>query len=96
MAEIVKHALGFCGEHWHPNIWTLLTGGFGLVSIYYYIVSYLKCRYNKFKTAFAYTLNNTWQKLINYLSWQKMSQCPYQEGWTPQLYYSDVYQSMTM
>ena len=22
MIEIIKHALGFCGEHWHPNIWT--------------------------------------------------------------------------
>ena len=73
MAEVIKHALGFCGEHWHPNFWTLLTGGFGLVSIYYYVVSYLKCRYKKFKTAFAYTLYNTWQNLINYLSWRKMS-----------------------
>ena len=22
MIEVIKHALGFCGEHWHPNIWT--------------------------------------------------------------------------
>jgi hypothetical protein len=27
MIEVVKHALGFCGEHWHPNLWTLLAGG---------------------------------------------------------------------
>ena len=73
MAELIKHVLGFCGERWHPNFWTLLTGGFGLVGIYHYTISYLKCRYKKFKTAFAYTLYNTWQNLINYLSWRKMS-----------------------
>lgn len=22
MIEVIKHALGICGEHWHPNIWT--------------------------------------------------------------------------
>lgn len=22
MVEVIKHALGICGEHWHPNIWT--------------------------------------------------------------------------
>mgnify|MGYP001350694661 FL=1 len=22
MVEVFKHALGLCGEHWHPNIWT--------------------------------------------------------------------------
>ena len=27
MAEVIKHALGLCGEHFHPNIWTLLTRG---------------------------------------------------------------------
>ena len=74
MAEIIKHALGFCGENWHPNIWTLLTGGFGLVAIYHYTISYLKCKFKHLKSAFAYTLNNTWQNLINYFkSWQKMS-----------------------
>ena len=26
MVEVIKHALGFCGEHWHPNIWTALAG----------------------------------------------------------------------
>ncbi len=67
MAEIIKHALGFCGEHWHPNILTLLSGGFGVVAIYSYVVLYLKCRLNKFKTALAYTLNNTWQKFNNKL-----------------------------
>ena len=22
MIEVLKHILGICGEHWHPNIWT--------------------------------------------------------------------------
>ena len=22
--EFIKHLLGFCGEHWHPNIFTVL------------------------------------------------------------------------
>ena len=58
MVEVVKHSLGFCGEHWHPNIWTLLLGGFGMGAIYSYIKLYLKC---KIKKAFAYT-RNTWHK----------------------------------
>ena len=24
MIEIVKHTLGLCGDHWHPNIWHLV------------------------------------------------------------------------
>ena len=24
MIEFIKHALGFCGEHWHPNVFTLV------------------------------------------------------------------------
>ena len=27
MIELVRHALGFCGEHWHPNIFHMLVGG---------------------------------------------------------------------
>jgi len=23
--ELIKHTLGLCGDHWHPNIWTLVT-----------------------------------------------------------------------
>jgi len=63
MIEAVKHALGFCGEHWHPNLWTLLVGGFGLTAIFSYIISYIKCKFNRLKKAFAYTLYNTWQIL---------------------------------
>jgi len=22
--ETIKHLLGFCGEHWHPNLFTIL------------------------------------------------------------------------
>jgi len=44
------------------------------VAIYHYTISYLKCKFTHLKSAFAYTLNNTWQNLINYFkSWQKMS-----------------------
>ena len=24
MIEFIKHILGICGDHWHPNIWTVL------------------------------------------------------------------------
>ena len=58
MAEILRHISGMCGEHFHPNIWHLLLGGIGISTIFSYIAIYIKC---KFK-AFAYTLNNTWQK----------------------------------
>ncbi len=57
MAELIKHALGICGDHFHPNIWTLLLGGVGLSTISSYIRSYIKCKI----TAFAYTLKNTWR-----------------------------------
>jgi len=42
MIELVKHALGFCGEHWHPNIFTILLGGFGLTPAFNYIYFKLK------------------------------------------------------
>ena len=57
MIESILHTLGLCGEP-HPKL-------FDLAYIYSYIIEN--------KNAFAYTLNNTWQNLINYLSWQKMS-----------------------
>jgi|TARA_B110000240_G_scaffold5298_1_gene5968 hypothetical protein len=52
MAEFIKHALGICGEHFHPNLWTLLIGGVGISSIFSYIRLYVKCKINQ---AFAYT-----------------------------------------
>jgi len=59
MTEVIRHALGFCGEHWHPNIWTLLAGGVGSTTIFSYIVLNIKCKINK---ALAYT-QNTWRKI---------------------------------
>ena len=61
MAEFIKHTLGICGDHFHPNIWNLLLGGVGLSTISLYIRSYIKCKINQ---ALAYT-QNTWQNLIN-------------------------------
>jgi hypothetical protein len=61
MIEVIKHALGFCGEHYHPNLWTLLIGGVGISSIFSYVRLYIKC---KFKQALAYT-HNTRQNLIS-------------------------------
>ena len=37
MIEIIKHSLGFCGEHWHPNLFTVLVGGLGLAPAFNYI-----------------------------------------------------------
>jgi hypothetical protein len=41
MLEVIRHALGVCGEHSHPNIFTLLVSGIGFTSIY----SYIKYKY---------------------------------------------------
>jgi hypothetical protein len=39
MVEILRHLLGLCGEHWHPNIFTisifLLGGAEALLYIQY-------------------------------------------------------------
>lgn len=29
MIEVLKHSLGLCGEHWHPNLLTVVAGGLG-------------------------------------------------------------------
>ena len=47
MIELVKHALGICGEHWHPNIFTILVGGLGLTPAFNYIYYKLKSYVNK-------------------------------------------------
>jgi hypothetical protein len=59
MAEFIRHALGLCGEHYHPNLWTLLIGGVGFSTIFSYVRTYIKCKFNQ---ALAYT-RNTWQIL---------------------------------
>jgi|TARA_R100001463_G_scaffold3647_4_gene14600 hypothetical protein len=48
MTELIKHALGFCGEHWHPNLFTLLAGGFGLSTIISCLYLNLRCKINRF------------------------------------------------
>ena len=49
MVEVIKHTLGFCGEHWHPNLWTAFASSPLIVSTFYYI----KCKcggwFNKHK-----------------------------------------------
>jgi hypothetical protein len=37
MIEILKHLLGLCGEQSHPNLITILLGGFFSKSIFSYI-----------------------------------------------------------
>jgi hypothetical protein len=50
MIEVLKHSLGFCGEHWHPNIFTILASGLGLAPIYSYIKYKLKSYKNESKS----------------------------------------------
>jgi hypothetical protein len=43
MMEVLRHAIGFCGEHWHPSLMTIVASGFGLVPA----VAYIKSRIGK-------------------------------------------------
>jgi hypothetical protein len=43
MIEIIKHSLGLCGEHYHPNLFTFLLGGLGTIPG----INYLYFRYIK-------------------------------------------------
>jgi hypothetical protein len=45
MLEAVKHTLGMCGEHWHPNIFTLFIVGVGSLPG----ISYIKYRLKRNK-----------------------------------------------
>jgi|TARA_B110000238_G_scaffold170028_1_gene187209 hypothetical protein len=49
MIELLKHSLGLCGEHWHPNIFTLLLSGLGVTPAFNYIYVKLKS-YDKNKS----------------------------------------------
>ena len=40
MIEVLKHIFGFCGEHWHPNIWTAFASSPLIATTAYYI----KCK----------------------------------------------------
>jgi len=39
MIEVIKHTLGICGEHWHPNVITLLAGSPLILTTVSYIKS---------------------------------------------------------
>jgi len=49
MVEVIRHTLGICGEHWHPNLWTAFASSPIIVTSVYYI----KCKcggwFNKHK-----------------------------------------------
>ncbi len=40
MIEIIKHVLGICGEHWHPNVWTAAASSPIIITTAHYI----KCK----------------------------------------------------
>ena len=40
MIEFIKHIFGFCGEHWHPNVWTAIRSSPIIASTIYYV----KCK----------------------------------------------------
>ena len=42
MIEFLKHFFGLCGEHFHPNIWTILMGSTGITTVVYFIKSKFK------------------------------------------------------
>jgi len=50
MVEFIRHALGLCGEHWHPNIWTFILGGLGLQQSFSYIKYKIQTYGNKNKS----------------------------------------------
>jgi hypothetical protein len=49
MVEVIRHTLGICGEHWHPNLWTAFASSPIIATSVYYI----KCKcggwFNKHK-----------------------------------------------
>jgi hypothetical protein len=47
MVEIIKHTIGFCGDQWHPNLFTVIASGLGFLPGFNYIYfKYIK-RYEK-------------------------------------------------
>ena len=43
MIEFFRHFFGFCGEHWHPNVWNAIA----FSPIVLYGIYYLKNKINK-------------------------------------------------
>ena len=35
--KFIKHILGICGDHWHPNIWTVTSVSPFIASFVYYV-----------------------------------------------------------
>lgn len=44
MIEFIKHALGICGEPWHPNIFTFILSGLGFTPV----LAYIKYKYKTY------------------------------------------------
>jgi len=42
MIEFIRHAIGFCGEHWHPSLFTILMGGTAIIPAFVYARTKLK------------------------------------------------------
>jgi hypothetical protein len=42
MIEFIKHFIGFCGEHWHPSLMTVLMGGTAIIPSFVYVKSKFK------------------------------------------------------
>lgn len=40
MVEVIRHTLGICGEHWHPNLWTAFAASPFITTTAYWI----KCK----------------------------------------------------
>jgi len=44
MIEVIKHVLGFCGEHWHLNIWTAFAAS---PAVLYFVNSFKNLTYER-------------------------------------------------
>ena len=51
MIEFLKHSLGLCGEHWHPNLWTFIFGGAGFTTATVFVKHKVKQYGTIFKTS---------------------------------------------
>ena len=38
--EFIKHLFGFCGDHWHPNVWPVVASAPIVAPVVYYV----KCK----------------------------------------------------
>jgi|14BtaG_2_1085337.scaffolds.fasta_scaffold34565_2 hypothetical protein len=47
MIEFLRHLFGFCGEHWHPNIFTILLGATGAHQAFSFIKFKIKTHARK-------------------------------------------------